>query len=115
MARVKLSDSERKKRDAEREKARVERAKIMASESPEQREQRIAKEKIAKKAKFRELGERRLTSALHRIKLCGNLAAYKPSAEQITWLHDELQTAVNQVRLRLNAQKAVQTLTPCPV
>jgi len=60
-----------------------------------------AKEKESKQAALKRLAEKRVPQAVHRIQLCGNLGAYRPSEAQVNAILSVLVSAVNDCRAAL--------------
>lgn len=68
------------------------------------------KSKPSKEAKLRELAGKRVPAAVDKIRLIGNLAGYKPTAQQVDKIMATLRTACKKVedRLRGNIEEAEQ-------
>lgn len=77
----------------------------VAALTPEERAKRL----VAKRMKFRELAETRLTKALKAISLCENLANYNPLPEDAKIVITQLVNAVDAVKHRLETAKQEKT------
>jgi hypothetical protein len=80
--------------------------------TPEQAAARMAEERLQKEnpaawrsGKLRVLAGKRIPAAIKRIKMCSNLAAYKPTEEQAVAICDALQAAINSMRVRLRGER----------